>query len=87
LLDATRLRKRGIDTVAIVWDVFEEAAHAMAKLQGVADLPILVIPHMATGEDDDDQRRKAEGCLPDLVACWKTSPGASARSRDGEGGW
>ena len=60
--------------MAIVWDVFEAAGRAMATLQGVADLPILVIPHIATGEDDDDQRRKAKRCLPDLVACWKTPP-------------
>jgi alkylation response protein AidB-like acyl-CoA dehydrogenase len=78
LLDATRLRKRGIHTVAIVWDVFEGAARAMAKLQGIPDLPILVIPQMAVGEDEDDQRRKAKGCLPNLVACWETSPGAGS---------
>jgi hypothetical protein len=72
LLDATRLRKRGIDTVAIVWDIFEKAGRAMAKLQGVPDLPILVIPHLDAGEDDDDQRRKAKACLSDLVACWET---------------
>jgi hypothetical protein len=79
LLDATRLRKRGIDTVAIVWDVFEIAARAMAKLHGVADLPILAIPHIASGENDDDQRRKAKGCLPDLVACWEMPPPAGPR--------
>jgi hypothetical protein len=84
LLDATRLRKRGIDTVAIVWDVFEKAARAMAALQGVPDLPILVIPHIATGEDDDDQRRKAKGCLPDLVACWETPPDASGGPGGGQ---
>jgi hypothetical protein len=87
LLDATRLRKRGVDAVAIVWDVFEKAARAMAKLQGIPDLPIFVIPQMAPGEDDDDQRRKAKGCLPDLVACWETSPGAHNGAADNvEGG-
>jgi hypothetical protein len=78
LLDATRLRKRGIDTVAIVWDEFEKAARAMASLQGVSDLSILVIPSLAAGEDDDDQRRKAAACLPALVACWQTPPGPGA---------
>jgi hypothetical protein len=86
LLDATRLRKRGIDTVVIVWDSFEKAARALAKLQGVPDLPILTIPHMITGEDDDDQRRKAKGCLSDLVACWETPPGPSTGATGGDGG-
>ena len=51
----------------------------MAKLHGVPDLPILAIPHIASGENDDDQRRKAKGCLPDLVACWETPPRAGPR--------
>jgi hypothetical protein len=76
LLDATRLQKRGIDTVAIVWDLFEKAARAMAALQGVPGLPILVIGHITAGEDEDDQRRKAKGCIPGLVACWETPPDA-----------
>jgi hypothetical protein len=76
LLDATRLRKRGIDTVAIVWDEFEKAARAMAALQGVPNLSIFVIAPLAPGEDDDDQRRKGASCVPDLVACWERLPGA-----------
>jgi hypothetical protein len=74
LLDATRLRKRGIDTVAIVWDIFEIAARAQARLQGVPELPIFVIPKIAQGENDDDQRQKAKACVPDLVACWESLP-------------
>jgi hypothetical protein len=81
LLDATRLRNRWVDTVAVVWDTFEKSARALAKLQGVPDLPIFVIPAMVSGEDDYDQRRKAEDCLSDLVACWATPPGSVSGRR------
>ncbi len=60
--------------MAIVWDIFEIAAQAQARLQGVPDLPIFVIPKIAQGENDDDQRRKAKACVPELVTRWETLP-------------
>jgi hypothetical protein len=63
VLDASALEKRGIPTVTVVWDNFEAAARTQAKLQGVPDLELVVIPHRKGGETEDDQRRKAQAAV------------------------
>lgn len=68
MLDAAALEKRGIHTVTIVWDNFENAARMQARLQNVPDLALVVIPHRKGGETADDQRRKAEAALAGVVA-------------------
>jgi hypothetical protein len=68
VLDAAALEKRGIHTVTIVWDNFENAARMQARLQNVPDLALVVIPHRKGGETADDQRRKAEAALAQIVA-------------------
>ncbi len=68
MLDAAALEKRGIHTVTIVWDNFENAARMQARLQNVPDLALVVIPHRKGGETAEDQRRKAEAALADIVA-------------------
>jgi hypothetical protein len=68
VLDAAALEKRGIHTVTIVWDNFENAALTQARLQDCADLALVVVPHRKGGETADDQRRKAESALPAIVS-------------------
>ncbi len=68
MLDAAALEKRGIHTVTIVWDNFENAARMQARLQNLPDLALVVIPHRKGGETAEDQRRKAEAALADIVA-------------------
>lgn len=68
MLDAAALEKRGIHTVTIVWDNFENAARMQARLQSVPDLALVVIPHRKGGETAEDQRRKAEAALAAVVA-------------------
>jgi hypothetical protein len=68
VLDAAALEKRGMHTVTIVWDNFENAARTQARIQDVADLALVLIPHRTGGETADDQRRKAEHALPLIVA-------------------
>ncbi|MFI5328714.1 MAG: hypothetical protein ACHQ7H_20945 [Candidatus Rokuibacteriota bacterium] len=68
MLDAAALEKRGVHTVTIVWDNFENAARMQARLQNVPDLALVVIPHRKGGETAEDQRRKAEAALADIVA-------------------
>ena len=67
MLDAVALEKRGLHTVTIVWDNFETAARTQARLQGVPELELMVVPHRKGGETADDQRRKAAEALPALV--------------------
>ena len=68
MLDAAALEKRGIHTVTIVWDNFENAARMQARLQNLPDQALVVIPHRKGGETAEDQRRKAEAALADIVA-------------------
>ena len=67
MLDAAALERRGIHTVTIVWDNFQNAARTQAALQDCADLALAVIPHRKGGETADDQRRKAEQALPAVL--------------------
>jgi hypothetical protein len=68
VLDAAALEKRGVHTVTVVWDNFQKAALTQAHLQDCADLALAVIPHRKGGETADDQRRKAEQALANIVA-------------------
>ncbi len=68
MLDSAALEKRGVHTVTIVWDNFEKAARAQARVQGVPDLELVVIPHRVGGQSADDQRAKAEVALPEIVS-------------------
>ena len=68
MLDAAALEKKGIHTVTLVWDNFENAARTQARIQDCADLALVVIPHRKGGETADDQRRKAEVASSDVVA-------------------
>lgn len=68
MLDAAALEKRGVHTVTIVWDNFENAARKQAALQDCADLALVVIPHRQGGETADDQRRKAEAAFDTVVS-------------------
>ena len=51
-----------------VWDNFETAARTQARLQGLPDLALVVVPHRKGGETADDQRAKAAAALPAIVA-------------------
>ena len=51
MLDAASLEKRGVHTVTVVWDNFM----------------LVVIPHRKGGETADDQRRKAEAALGEML--------------------
>lgn len=67
MLDAAALEKKGIHTVTVVWDTFEKAARTAARVQGVPDLELAVIPHRKGGQTAEDQMAKAEAALPDIV--------------------
>jgi len=67
VLDAASLEKKGIHTVTIVWDTFEKAARTAARVQGVPDLKLAVIPHRKGGQTADDQRAKADTAVPEIV--------------------
>jgi hypothetical protein len=57
--------------VALVWDIFEPAAKAMARLQEVPDLPIVVVRQVLVGESNADQRMKGVSAAKQIVASWE----------------
>jgi hypothetical protein len=67
VLDATRLHKRGIPTQAISWEIFERAARSMATLQGVPELPLVIMEQVKIGDTPEDQHRKGRGCGAQIV--------------------
>ena len=68
MLDSAALEKRGVHTVTIVWDTFEKAARVQARVQGVPNIELAVIPHGTGGQSADEHRAKAEAALPDIVS-------------------
>jgi hypothetical protein len=67
VLDAAALEKKGVHTVTVVWDNFEKAARTAARVMGVPNLQLAVVPRLAVGEGPAEQRTKAEVALPEIV--------------------
>jgi hypothetical protein len=67
VLDAVALEKKGIHTVTIVWDTFEKAAKATARMKGVPDAKFVVTPSRKGADTLDDQRAKARAAVVEIV--------------------
>ena len=61
------LRKRGLVTAVVCSNAFEKLGATQAKIFGVPDLPLLVIPHPLGGLDLDGVRGRADVATPQLV--------------------
>ena len=48
--DTARLEALGVPTVVICEDAFEAAARINARMMGMPDLPLVVIPRLKVGE-------------------------------------
>lgn len=60
MLDAVALERRGIPTVTFVTAPFAPAARAVARAQGLPDLPLVVIPHDYLVESDAEVAARLE---------------------------
>jgi hypothetical protein len=67
MLDAAALEKKGIHTVTVVTDTFERAARSAARIHGVGDIQLAVIPARKGTDTPEDQRAKARSALPAIV--------------------
>jgi hypothetical protein len=63
----TELRKRGLVTAVVCSNVFLRLGRTQAKIFGVPDLPLLVIPHPLGGLDLESVKKRAEIAAPQLV--------------------
>ena len=67
MLDSANLEKLGIPSVTVVTAPFEPAARAVARSQGLPDLPLVIIPHDYLEEDDEQIRAKLTVVFDDIV--------------------
>jgi len=61
------LRKRGLVTAVVCSNAFLKLGQTQAKIFGVPDLPLLVIPHPLGGLDLESVKGRAEIATPQLV--------------------
>ena len=61
------LRKRGLVTAVVCSNAFLKLGQTQAKIFGVPDLPLLVIPHPLGGLDFESVKGRAEVATPQLV--------------------
>jgi len=57
------LEQKGIPTVVMGTNEFEQLARLEARNRGLADLPLALIPHPLGGIREDEVVKKAEGAV------------------------
>lgn len=67
------LQKRGLTTAVICSGPFLKLGQTQARVFGVPDLPLLLIPHPLGGLAIDEVRARAEHALPQFVKLVKES--------------
>ncbi len=61
------LRKRGLSTAVICSEPFLKLGKNQARVFGVPDLPLLLIPHPLGGQDLDGVRARAGHAVPQVL--------------------
>ena len=67
------LRKRGLVTAVICSEPFLKLGKTQARVFGVPDLPLLLIPHPLGGVDLEGVRARARHAVPKVVALIRES--------------
>jgi hypothetical protein len=67
----TELRKRGLGAAVICSGPFLKLGQAQARVFGVPDLPMIVIPHPLGGISLEEVRARAEVAIPKVVELLK----------------
>ncbi len=63
----SELRKRGLSTAVICTEPFLKLGQAQAKVFGVPDLPLVLIPHPLGGISLEQVHGRAEYALPQIL--------------------
>ena len=61
------MRKRGIGTVVLITEAFEELAKATLASRGVPDLPMVILPHETEVMSIDELRPVVERAVADEI--------------------
>jgi hypothetical protein len=67
VLDSVHLEQLGIPSVVIVTEPFATAAKVNARVQGMPDLPMIVVPHDYLEEDEHRVREKVAPLIGDIL--------------------
>lgn len=67
MLDSVHLEQLGIPSVVIVTEPFVHAAQVNARVQGMPDLPMIVIPHDYLEEDAAQVQAKVAPLVGDIL--------------------
>ena len=63
----TELRKRGLVTAVVCSTPFETLGRTQARVLGVPDLPLIMIPHPLGGVSLDEVKARAQVAIPKIV--------------------
>lgn len=66
-IDQLNIEKRGIPTVTITTNVFEDAVISSMKAQGISAMAVVAVEHPIAGRNADETRRLAEKAYPDVL--------------------
>jgi hypothetical protein len=69
----SELRKRGLTTAVICSEPFLKLGKNQARVFGVPDLPLLLIPHPLGGLSLEQVEGRARHAIPQIVELIKTS--------------
>jgi hypothetical protein len=63
----TELRKRGLMTAVVCSTAFETLGRTQARVLGVPDLPLIMIPHPLGGVSIDEVNARAQVAISQIV--------------------
>jgi hypothetical protein len=67
LLDHANLERLGIPTVTVVTEPFESAARTHARIHGMPDLPLVIVPQDYLVEPSDDAVLRRDAAVIDRI--------------------
>jgi hypothetical protein len=68
LLDAARLEALGIPSLTFVTEPFEQAARTHARLLGLPDLPLVIVPSDYLDRSDEAVETKLASRIDEIVS-------------------
>ena len=67
MLDSVRLEELGIPTVTFVTAPFASAARTLARIHGLADIPLVIVADDYLENTDDVIRERTAGILEEIL--------------------
>ena len=61
------LERRNVATATFLTDAFASYGRGLAKMQGMAELPTIIIPHPIQGRPEDELREKVRAVYSQVV--------------------